>query len=125
MELKLDEKGEKIFARFRKLALNLPEVVETTSFGHPWFRIGSATGKMLSAFGGENDDWTACFKVGKKDMSLFLDDPRFSRTSYIGQHGWVSLHFNRSKINWLEVEDLLKASFRNNAPKKLLARLED
>ena len=51
MKIELDARGRRYLDGFRKLAFALPDVVETESFGHPWFRVGGAKGKMLSVFG--------------------------------------------------------------------------
>jgi predicted DNA-binding protein (MmcQ/YjbR family) len=57
-------------------------------------------------------------------MALFLNDSRLIKTPYIGNHGWVSLELNEH-TNWEEVAELVKSSYRNNAPKKLAARLKE
>ena len=116
MLLELDLRGGRYLERVRKIAFALPEVVETESFGHPWFRAG---GKMFTVFGDEGGGWSLCFKCGKQDMGIFLEDPRFVKTPYVGQHGWVTLRLDPVKPNWDEVADLMKMSYRNNAPAKL------
>jgi predicted DNA-binding protein (MmcQ/YjbR family) len=124
MQAELDARGRKLLEKFRRIVLALPETVETESFGHPWFRAGGPDGKMITVFGGEGERHTACFKVGKTDMALFLNDSRLIKTPYIGNHGWVSLELNEH-TNWEEVAELVKSSYRNNAPKKLAARLKE
>lgn len=119
MQVELDARGKRYLERFRKIALALPEVVETESFGHPWFRAGGEKGKMISVFGGQDGKWTVTFKASKTDQNMFLQDPRFIKTHYIGQHGWVTLTLDAKKPNWDEVTELLKMSYRNNAPAKL------
>lgn len=124
MELKLDAQGRKYLDKFRRIALALPEVVETESFGHPWFRAGGAQGKMISVFGFEDGHYAVCFKVAKADMDLFLADPRYLKTPYVGKHGWISLKLDQTKPDWDEVREMLVTSYRNNAPKKLVAKLD-
>src|SRR5215212_1909408 len=105
MQVELDARGKRYLEQFRKIALALPEVVETESFGHPWFRAGGANGKMISVFGGQDGKWTLTFKASKADQGMFLEDPRFSKTHYIGQHGWVTLTLDNAKPNWDEVTE--------------------
>jgi len=106
--------------RVRKIALALPEMVESESFGHPWFRAG---GKVVTVYGTDETGWSLCFKCGKREMGIFLEDPRFVKTPYIGQHGWVTLRFdNGAKPNWAEITELMKMSYRNNAPARLRSR---
>ena len=116
MKIELDARGRRYLDRFRKLAFALPDVVETESFGHPWFRVGGAKGKMLSVFGQEDGAWSVCFKATKEDQAMFLKDPRFKKTPYVGQHGWVSLKLDSKKPNWDEVAELLQMSYRNCRP---------
>jgi hypothetical protein len=123
MQVELDAKGKRYLERFRKIVLELPEMVETESFGHPWFRAGGEKGKMISVFGGAPGQWTLTFKASKAEQGMFLEDPRFTKTHYIGQHGWVTLTLDNVKPNWDEVTELLKMSYRNNAPAKLKNRV--
>jgi hypothetical protein len=120
MALELDARGRRYLERFRKIALALPEVVETESFGHPWFRAGGPKGKVIAVFGPEAGHWSVCFKVGKANMALFLADPRFVKTPYVGNHGWVSLLLDPKQPNWEEVAELLRTSYRNNAAKRFV-----
>ena len=124
MHFELNALGKKYLEKFRKIAFALPDVVETESFGHPWFRAGGPKGKVISVFGPIDNTWTLCFKVGKSNMSLFLSDPRFSQTPYIGKHGWVSLKLDLKKPDWEEVAELLRTSYRNNAAPKFVKKLE-
>lgn len=119
MQSDLDARGCRYLDKFRKLALALPEMVETESFGHPWFRAGGPRGKMISVFGQQNGLWTVCFKTARGQQALFLQDPRFLKTPYLGHHGWVSLQLDPAKPDWQEVAELLSMSYRNNAPPKL------
>jgi predicted DNA-binding protein (MmcQ/YjbR family) len=56
-------------------------------------------------------------KVGKPMQSVFLEDQRFYRTPYVGQHGWVSLKAN-TKLNWNEIGDLVRSSYELVSIKK-------
>lgn len=124
MHIELDARGKKYLEKFRKIAFALPDVAETESFGHPWFRAGGPKGKMISVFGLIDDSWSLCFKAGKGNMNLFLNDPRFTKTPYIGNHGWVSLKLDPKKPDWEEVAELLRMSYRNNAAPKYVRKLE-
>jgi predicted DNA-binding protein (MmcQ/YjbR family) len=59
-----------------------------------------------------------CVNVGKLMQGVFLDDPRFFRTPYIGRHGWVTLRVYAAKLNWAEVRGLVKESYKLVAPAK-------
>jgi predicted DNA-binding protein (MmcQ/YjbR family) len=94
--------------RLRKICLALPGAEETENFGHPFFRF---KGKPFCIFHGPDQGHTIAVKVSKTEQPMFLEDPRFIRTPYIGQHGWVSLNAT-GRLNWEEVEELVKGSYR-------------
>jgi predicted DNA-binding protein (MmcQ/YjbR family) len=57
---------------------------------HPAFRVGKkpfAIAGMQQASKGE----TLSINLGRDMQHQLLDDPRFSKTPYIGQHGWVTI----------------------------------
>ena len=106
--------GAKILARLREICLELPKTSETTTFGHPTFQVGTKTFTVLETYKGE---LSICVKVGKKMQQVFLEDARFYRTPYVGQHGWVSLRAS-TKLNWKEIEGLVKGSYELVSVKK-------
>ncbi|HTR39547.1 MAG TPA: MmcQ/YjbR family DNA-binding protein [Bryobacteraceae bacterium] len=101
----MDEK--KILARLREICLALPKTSETTTFGHPTFQVGTKTFMVLETYKGV---LSICVKVGKNMQPVFLEDGRFYRTPYVGQHGWVSLRAN-TKLDWKEIEGLVQGSY--------------
>jgi predicted DNA-binding protein (MmcQ/YjbR family) len=94
--------------RLRKICLALPGASETENFGHPFFRFKT---KPFCIFLGAEDDPAIAIKVAKAEQGMFLEDSRFSRTPYIGRHGWVSLKA-AGRLDWEEVEELVKSSYR-------------
>jgi predicted DNA-binding protein (MmcQ/YjbR family) len=104
----------KILAKLREICLALPKTSETITFGHPTFQVGTKTFAVLETYKGE---LSICVKVGKKMQPVFLEDPRFYRTPYVGQHGWVSLRAN-TKLNWNEIAELARGSHESVSAKK-------
>jgi hypothetical protein len=47
-----------------------------------------------------------------------LDDPRFFKTPYVGQHGWVSLRVNGGRLDWKEIAELAAGSHQLITGKK-------
>jgi predicted DNA-binding protein (MmcQ/YjbR family) len=88
----------------------LPDTDEASPFGHPWFRVKS---KMFVSFGEHEGSPCLVVKVGKDAISLFLEDPRFFRAPYIGQHGWVGLRL-KADPDWEEVDSLIRDSYEKN-----------
>jgi predicted DNA-binding protein (MmcQ/YjbR family) len=102
----MDDK--KILEKLREICLALPKTSQTTTFGHPTFQVGTKTFTVLETYKGV---LSICVKVGKKMQPVFLEDARFYRTPYVGQHGWVSLRAN-TKLNWTEIRDLVEGSYQ-------------
>lgn len=98
-----------ILERLRQICVALADVDETTSFGHPTFRVRNKMFAVLEEYKGELG---ICVKVEKELQGIFLDDSRFFRTPYIGKHGWVTLKVYAARLNWTEVKDLVRGSYR-------------
>src|SRR5271156_5592281 len=108
-----------ILKPLRKICGGLPDTTETFTFGHPNFRVGNKIFAVLEEYKGELG---ICVKVGTLLQGIFLDDPRFFRTPYIGKHGWVTLRVHAAPLNWNEIRELAKGSYDLVAPAKSRAR---
>ena len=113
---------QKVLTRLRKLCLALPEAYETTSFGHPTFRAGRTGKKTFAVFENYRGEDTICVKATMEDQALLVLDPRFFVAPYVGKHGWTSMR-TAGAIEWDEVEDLVRESYRLVATKSMLAKL--
>lgn len=105
----------RVLERIRKIALSLPETVEVEQFGLPFFKFR----KKPFAVYGKEDTGQLSIKVEKASQPIFLEDPRFFKTPYIGNHGWVTLRL-APKPDWEEIEELIRGSyaFVKNTKKK-------
>src|SRR5262245_25091922 len=105
-----------LLAKLRKICSLLPDVTETVSFGHPTFQVAGKTFAVFEQYKGE---FGLALKVEKELQAVFLKDPRFYLTPYIGKHGWVTLRINSRPVGWKEVREMVRASYRLIRPKKL------
>ena len=105
-----------ILKRLRKICGDFPDTTETFTFGHPNFRVRNKIYAVLEEYKGELG---ICVKVGTLLQGVFLDDPRFFRTPYIGKHGWVTLRVYAAPLNWNEIRELVKGSYEMVAVKKV------
>jgi len=96
-----------ILAKLREICLALPKTSETVTFGHPTFQVGTKTFTVLETYKGV---LSICVKVGKKMQPIFLQDERFYRTPYVGQHGWVSWRAT-TELDWDEIGELVRSSY--------------
>jgi predicted DNA-binding protein (MmcQ/YjbR family) len=104
-----------VLKKLRAICLRLPAASEGVTFGHPTFRIA---GKMFAVLEEYKGELGICVKVGTLMQGVFLDDPRFFRTPYIGKHGWVTLRVYAARLNWSEIRALVKGSYQSVAPPK-------
>jgi predicted DNA-binding protein (MmcQ/YjbR family) len=97
-----------VLAKLRDVCLSLPSAVETESHGQHAFKAGRKFFAYLETYKGE---LSICLNVGPSMQGLFLEDPRFYRTPYIGIYGWVSLRA-ADGVDWDEVAELTRGSYQ-------------
>src|SRR5215831_7926158 len=107
-----------LLARLRKICNQLPGVTETVSFGHPTFQI---QGKTFAVFEQYKGEFGLAMKVEQSLQQVFLKDSRFYLTPYIGKRGWVTLRMQTKPVDWKEVRELMKGSYRLVVPKSFRA----
>ncbi len=119
-------------AEVRKIALSYPEAFEKVSWGRPVF----CAPKIFVMYGGSVKGDTKgeyiqyphsiLVKVDESDRKALEQDKRFFYPAYMGPSGWLGLDLTaRKKTNWDEVAELIDASFRMVAPKKLVKLLDE
>ena len=121
-----------VLAKVRKIALGFPEAFEKVSWGRPVF----CAPKIFVMYGGSMKTDTKgeyiqypqsiLVKVDESDRKALEQDSRFFFPAYMGPSGWRGLDFTaRTKVDWNEVEELIDASFRIIAAKKLIRQLDE
>ncbi len=110
---------QEVLRKLREICLALPGASETVTFGHPTFKASRKTFAVLEEYKGE---LSICVLVGKRMQDVFLKDPRFYRTPYIGRRGWVSLRVHSAPLNWREVKELAAGSHELATKPALRAR---
>ena len=96
-----------LLTKLRKIIVALPDTTETVTFGHPTFQVSGKTFAVFELYKGELG---LAMKVEKELQAVFLKDPRFYLTPYIGKHGWVTLRMNGKSLDWKEIRELVKGS---------------
>jgi predicted DNA-binding protein (MmcQ/YjbR family) len=105
----------------RTVCLALPEAVEVEAWGRPTFRAGK---KMFAVFTRDDDhDFAVVFKPDREDRVGLLGDSRIYRPPYFGPAGWLALDFTAAPVDWTEVGELMDASYRQVALKRMLKAL--
>jgi predicted DNA-binding protein (MmcQ/YjbR family) len=120
-----------VLGRVREIALAFSDAYEKVSHGRPAFFVK----KMFVMYGGsvkppKNGDYiqypqSILVKVDESDRRALEQDPRIFHPAYLGPAGWLGLDLTaRKKVDWAEVGELIDASFRLTAPKKLIKQLD-
>lgn len=121
-----------VLKRVRNIALGFPEAFEKVSWGRPVFCVP----KMFVMYGGSVKPETKggeyiqypraiLVKVDESDRRALEQDRRFFFPAYLGPFGWLGLDLAARKVDWDEVGELIDASFRLTAPKKLVKLLDE
>ncbi|MBS1694538.1 MAG: MmcQ/YjbR family DNA-binding protein [Actinobacteria bacterium] len=116
-------------AQVRTIALAFPEAFEKISWGRPVF----CAPKMFVMYGGNakrSGDMVAypysiLVKVDDGDRQALEQDDRFFYPAYMGPYGWLGLDFTAAPVDWDEVGELVDASFRMVAPRRLIRQLDE
>ena len=116
-----------LLERLRTLALALPEAVETIAHGRPWF----SAGRGFAIYGGSTKGiervphpHALLVHVDDDERPARAEDPRFFLPAYVGPKGWLGIDLDPPDTDWIEIAELLDASYRHFAPLRL-ARLLD
>ena len=121
-----------VLAKVRTIALGFPEAFEKVSHGRPAFFVS----KMFVMYGGSvkpasKGDYiqypqSIMVKVDESDRRALEQDTRIFSPAYLGPSGWLGLDLAaRKKVDWREVGELVDASYRLVAPKKLIKQLDE
>jgi hypothetical protein len=107
--------------QFRRIALGLPEAVESAHMGHPDFRV---RGKIFATLGaGKAERGVLKFTPEQQDMFTRIEPAMFEpATGGWGRKGWTWLQLRHAKPAL--TRDALTIAWRNTAPKRLAATLD-
>jgi hypothetical protein len=112
--------------KLAKICMALPGASKEAMHGHVAFKVGKKTfAYYLNDHHGDGIV-SVCCKVLSGDNDRLIDgNPRkFYMPAYIGPRGWVALRMDRATVDWSEVQELLRGSYEQMAPKKLVRQLE-
>jgi hypothetical protein len=120
------EDGDPLLDRVRALALALPETEERIQHGRPWFAVVGRPAFAVYGSGTKGPDKvmhprSVVVHVDDEERPARVQDPRFYIPAYIGGKGWLGIDVDGPDTDWAEVAELLDASWRHSAPKRLLA----
>ncbi|GBG11683.1 phosphoribosylglycinamide formyltransferase [Paenibacillus agaridevorans] len=104
------EEGRAMLERVRSICAEFPESTELVDgHGHTVYKVKSKSFIMMR-------DGIMHIKSTPENAEILLQDARFFRTPYIGQHGWISINHLEE---WEMIADLLEEAYLLAAPKGL------
>lgn len=115
-------------AEVRRIALSFPSAAEKISWGRPVF----CAPKMFAIYGGNAKSaegmvsypHALLVKVDDSDRKALEQDSRFFAPAYLGPFGWLALDLTAAAVDWDEARELVDASYRQVAAKKLIRILD-
>ena len=116
-------------AELREICLGFPGAEERISHGRPTFRVG----KIFAAFGGSEKlapgdhrrvPSALIVKADPAEVLALDEDPRFFVPAYYGPFGWRALDLAAPDVDWVEVGELVDASYRLIAPVRRIRELD-
>jgi phosphoribosylglycinamide formyltransferase-1 len=101
----------------------LPEATREIQGSHAAFSVkGKKFAYFLNDHHGDGMVAVTCKVAPGDNNALVSAQPdRFYLPAYIGSRGWVALRLDRGEIDWEEVSELVRDSYRRTAPKRLAA----
>jgi predicted DNA-binding protein (MmcQ/YjbR family) len=124
---KMFDDDDPVLAHVRSLALDYPGAAEKVSHGRPAF----FTGKIFAYYGGSvkaADGWTehpqsVLVLPDPDDRRSLVEESRVWVPAYLGPSGWLGIDLD-DRTDWGEIDELLDASYRRTASKRLVGQLE-
>jgi predicted DNA-binding protein (MmcQ/YjbR family) len=108
--------------RLRDICLALPEAEERETWGEATFRVRDKIFCMHHDGYGDGPVLTCKAPPGSQTILVGADPKRFYVPPYVGHKGWVGMKLGKG-VDWREVAELVKRSYRMTAPKKLQASI--
>lgn len=103
------------------LTAHLPErEVIIDGHGHITLKVA---GKTFVYLGEGESGLGISVKTDKVTQAELIATGRYTRTRYIGQHGWVSLQISQD-ADMTEIQERLTESYWRVAPKRLVKQME-
>jgi hypothetical protein len=114
--------------RVRKLCLALPEAHEVEAWGEPTFRVKNKLFAMYASSDNHHGAGMASVWLkappGNQDVMVHANPKRFFVPPYVGPSGWVGVRLE-GRVDWKELDMLVRDAYRQVAPKRLAAQVED
>jgi len=107
--------------RVRAICVGLPEAYEELTWGAATFRVRK---KIFAIVSDEAGVLRASLKALREDQEAMLaQGTPFYLPPYVGAKGWIGVVLSDGAVDWQEVDELIRESYRLVAPRRLAAEI--
>jgi hypothetical protein len=119
--MKKGRRADMRLERVSKICSGLPKSVREVMGRHASYTVtGKTYAYYLNDHHGDGIVGIACKVLPGDNEALIAAHPgKFYMPAYVGPRGWVGLRLDVPGVDWQEVAELLKGSYRLIAPKRL------
>jgi hypothetical protein len=112
-------------ARVTKICRELPEAIFELTGKHATYQVRKKVfAYYLNDHHGDGIVSICCKVLPGDNASLIAAHPdKFYMPAYIGPRGWVALRLDVPRVDWNEVSELIRGSYRLVAPQKLACQV--
>jgi hypothetical protein len=123
----LTKRDEQRRARIDRIATGLPEVTSLRPKEHTTYLVGKKkiAWHLVDHHGNGRVELQTRAAPGQNAALVDAEPDRFFLPPYMAHHGWIGLWLDVPTIDWDEVEGMIVASYRLQAPKKLVKLLDE
>ena len=111
---------QRFLTLLREICSPLPATEEYVMVHHPAFRVGKKP-FLIAGMERAEKGLSLSVNLGPELQHQLLNDARFSKTPYIGRHGWVTIAYG--DLKQAELVALIRESFLRVANAKQRAQL--
>jgi hypothetical protein len=110
----------KVFDCFRQMALSLPGMIESTSYGTPSFKIRN---KLIARLHEDGDTLVLKMDFETRDFLLQVNPNHYYITDHYNKYPFVLVNLDNVDLN--ELKGHLHSVWKTNANKKQLKEFEE
>jgi hypothetical protein len=111
--------NKKQFEAVREIALSLPGIVESVSYGTPSFKLKD---KLLARFHEDGESLVLKMDVETRDMMLQMNPQVYSITDHYLKYPYVLVKLHNADL--ADLKGHFQAAWRQIAPKRMIKELD-
>ncbi len=98
--------------------------MEAGGVGNPSFKVRDKIFAMQHGHEERPSLWVKA-PPGVQELLVGAAPGRFFRPPYVGGRGWLGVYLDVPDVDWDEIAEIVADAYRQVAPKRLVARLDE